>query len=142
MEATIQDYLDLAESERLLMEAIALIEAGAPFDPAVGEYSTILAKMQKKELEKLTNPSLGMRLSPDHPLPYNAAENKAIYLRCKDNFQKAIRILLYNNKTKDSPEVVSLKNQLGELEYSTSNYQNCEEMIHEIKAEASHLEHT
>lgn len=36
MEATIQDYLDLAESERLLNEAIALVEAGAPFDPAVG----------------------------------------------------------------------------------------------------------
>lgn len=50
MEATIQDYLDLADSERLLNEAIALVEAGAPFDPVVGEYSTILAKLQKKEL--------------------------------------------------------------------------------------------
>jgi len=27
-----------------------------------------------------------------------------------------MKILLYNNKTKDSPEIVSIKNQLGELE--------------------------
>jgi hypothetical protein len=124
------------------MDAIALIEADTPFDPTVGEYSTILAKLQKKELEKFTNPSLVMHLSPDHPLAYNEAENKAIYQRCKGNFQKAIQILLYNHKTKDSPEVVSLKNQLGELEYSTNNYQNCEDMVREIKAEASNLEHT
>jgi hypothetical protein len=36
-----------------------------------------------------------------------------IYDRCKDNFQKAINILLYNNKAKDSPEVVTIKNQMG-----------------------------
>lgn len=115
MEATIQDYLDLADSEKLLNEAIALVESGAPFDPVVGEYSTILAKLQKKELEKLSNPSLGAQLSPDRPLPYNPSENKAIYQRCKGNFEKAIQILLYNHKAKDSPEVVTLKNQLGEL---------------------------
>ena len=48
MEATIQDYLDLAESEILLNDAIALIEKDTPFDPTVGEYASILAKMQKK----------------------------------------------------------------------------------------------
>lgn len=50
------------------MDAIALIEAGTPFDPCVAEYSTILAKLQKKELEKYTNPEVGMRLSPDRIL--------------------------------------------------------------------------
>lgn len=36
MEATIQDYLNLAESEKLLNEAIALVEKDTPFDPTVG----------------------------------------------------------------------------------------------------------
>lgn len=48
MEATIQDYLELAESEKLLNEAIALIQADTPFDPSIGEYANILAKLQKK----------------------------------------------------------------------------------------------
>ena len=48
MEATIQDYLELAESEILLMDAIALVESQTPFDPAVGQYSVVLAKLQKK----------------------------------------------------------------------------------------------
>lgn len=50
MEATIQDYLSLAESEILIMDAIKLVESEAPFDPTVGQYSTILAKLQKNEL--------------------------------------------------------------------------------------------
>jgi hypothetical protein len=37
---------------------------------------------------------------------------------------KAINILLYNNKTKDSPEVIGLKNQIGELDFNCSNFKN------------------
>ena len=36
MEATIQDYLELAESEKLLNDAIELVEKDTPFDPSVG----------------------------------------------------------------------------------------------------------
>lgn len=56
LEATIQDYLELAETEKLLYEAIELVEKNEPFDPTVGKYSEILATFQKKELEKYTNP--------------------------------------------------------------------------------------
>ncbi len=115
MEATIQDYLQLAQSEKLINDAIALIEADTPFDPTVGEYANILAKMQKKEMDKYNNPE-SLKLSPDKQIEYNQAERKGIYNRCKSNFQKAMKILLYNNKTKDSPQIVSIKNQLGELE--------------------------
>ncbi len=85
------------------MDAIALVQSETPFDPTVGQYSTILAKLQKKELDKYTNPSVGLKLTPGQKLEYNQAERKGVYNRCKDNFQKAIQILLYNNKTKDSP---------------------------------------
>ena len=47
------------------------------------------------------------------PIKYDQQEHNQIYLRCKKNFEKAINVLLYNNKTKSSPEVISLKNQLG-----------------------------
>lgn len=101
-QATIQDYLELAQSEKLLLEAIALIQAGTPFDPSVAQYSTILAKLQKKQLQKFTNPEVNLKLDPNQVLPYNQAQHKAIYNRCKNNFVKAINVLLYNRKAKDS----------------------------------------
>lgn len=58
-----------------------------------------------------------MRLDPSKQVQYNEAEQKAIYNRCKNNFKKAINILLYNRKARDSPEVITLRNQLGELEF-------------------------
>lgn len=80
-----------------------------------------------------------MKMDPQHKLEYNQVEHKAIYGRCKDNFKKAINILLYNNKAKDSPEVVTIKNQLGELEYGEANFKNCEELIADVKNSASNL---
>ena len=142
MEATIQDYLDLAESEKLINDAIALIEADTPFDPTVGEYATVLAKLQKKELEKFTNPESGMKLDPDKKLEYNSAEQKQIHKRCKNNFEKAINVLLYNNKTKDSPEVIGLKNQIGDLDFASNNFQSCEEIMKEVKDSAANVQHT
>lgn len=56
------------------------------------------------------------------PIPYNQEENNKVYNRCKKNFEKAINVLLYNNKTKGSPEVVSLKNQLGELDFYEAKF--------------------
>lgn len=47
------------------------------------------------------------------PIQYNKEENNKIYNKCRKNFEKAINVVLYNNKTKGSLEVVSLKNQLG-----------------------------
>ena len=61
------------------------------------------------------NPQAGLKLQAGKKLQYNERERKQVYNRCKDNFQKAIKVLLYNNKTKDSPEVITLKNQLGDL---------------------------
>lgn len=87
----------------------------------MGEYSTILAKLQKKEMDKLRNPA-NVVLDPENILGYDERHNKEVYNKCKDNFKKAINILLYNNKAKESPEVMGLKNQLGELEYGEANY--------------------
>jgi hypothetical protein len=47
-----------------------LIEADTPFDPTVGEYANILAKMQKKEMDKYNNPE-SLKLSPDKQIEYN-----------------------------------------------------------------------
>ena len=44
------------------------------------------------------------------PIVYNEEKQKEIANECKKNYQKAINILLYNNKPKSSPEVLSLKN--------------------------------
>ncbi len=48
MEATIQNFLELADSEKLLDQAIKLVQSQNPYDQMVGDYSTILAKLQKK----------------------------------------------------------------------------------------------
>ena len=60
----------MAESEKLINDAIALIEADTPFDPTVGEYANILAKIQKKEMDKYNNPE-SLKLSPDKKTEYN-----------------------------------------------------------------------
>ena len=57
------------------------------------------------------------------PIPYNGKEHKEVYDRCKKNYQKAINVLLYNNKSHRSPEIMNLKNQLGELDYNENNYE-------------------
>lgn len=49
------------------------------------------------------------------PIKYDEQQHNQIYNKCKKNFEKAINVLLYNNNTKDLPQVISLKNQLGEL---------------------------
>lgn len=56
------------------------------------------------------------------PIPYNGKQHKEVYDKCKNNYQKAINILLFNNKTQGSPEVMTLKNQLGQLDYNENNY--------------------
>lgn len=56
-----------------------------------------------------------------------------MYDRCKKNFEKAINVLLYNNKTKDLPEIISLKNQLGELEFYENKFESSEKIIKEAK---------
>jgi hypothetical protein len=47
-EATLQDHLELAKSEQLLSDAIALVESVDPYSPEVGAYSEILANKQKQ----------------------------------------------------------------------------------------------
>ena len=145
MEATVTDYLELAKTEKLLNEAIELIESKEPFDPAVGKYSSLLADFQKKDLEKYSNPNAlaSQSFEPGgEKLKYNEEEHQQVYNKCKDNFQKAINILLYNAKTESSPEVLTLKNQLGELDFYESNFEHCEKVIKEVKKQGEKTEHS
>lgn len=56
-----------------------------------------------------------MKLSKDKKTVYNKTDHNNTFNKCKTNFAKAINILLYNNKARDSPEVITLRNQLGDL---------------------------
>ena len=58
-----------------------------------------------------------------------------MYDKCKKNYEKALNILLYNSKTQASPEVMSIKNQMGELDFNQSNFQESERIIKEVKAQ-------
>ena len=49
--------------------------------------------------------------------------------RCKDNYQKAINIFMYNNKDSGSAEVMALKNKIGELDFNEANFSECEETM-------------
>ena len=60
---------------------------------------------------------------------YNETEQKHVYNKCRKNFEKAMNILLYNAKSQSSPEVMSIKNQLGELDFNQSNFEECEKII-------------
>ena len=55
-------------------------------------------------------------------MEYNKEEHEEVYTTCKKNYEKAINVMLYNNKTNASPEVMNLKNQLGELDFNESKY--------------------
>ena len=137
--------MELAETEKLLNDAIALVESNEPFDPAVGKYSSILADLQKKELEKFSNPKsmAAMSIEPGgEKLKYNETEHKAVYDRSRGNFQKAINILLYNAKTESSPEVLTIKNQLGELDFYQSNLESSEKIIREVKEQSTKTDHS
>lgn len=68
------------------------------------------------------------------PIKFNDQEHHNIYSRCKKNFEKAISVLMYNQNSKKCPELVQLKNQLGELEFYENNFENSESIIREAKA--------
>ena len=42
-------------------------------------------------------------------------------------------MLVYNTKTSASPEVMSIKNKIGELDFNESNFEQCEKIIQEVK---------
>ena len=64
---------------------------------------------------------------------YNETEHKQVYDKCKKNYEKALNILLYNSKAQSSPEVMSIKNQMGELDFNQSNFEASEKIIREVK---------
>ena len=68
-------------------------------------------------------------------IQYNEQERKAVYKRCKANYEKTLNILLYNSKTKQSPEVLNVQSQIVELEYNEYNFVECEKIIKEVKKE-------
>lgn len=76
------------------------------------------------------------------PIKYDQEEHNKIYSKCKKNFEKAINVLLYNNKTKSSPEVISLKNQLGELDFYEAKFESSEKIIKEAKEAAADNGHS
>lgn len=59
MEATLNSFFELAKSEKLINEAIELIENNVSTDhPLIGKYSGVIAKIQKNHLEKRTSGEL------------------------------------------------------------------------------------
>ena len=59
MQATLNSFFELAKSEKLINEAIELIENNVSTGhPLIGEYSGVIAKIQKNHLEKRTSGEL------------------------------------------------------------------------------------
>ncbi len=74
--------------------------------------------MQKSELQKYTNPPKKLiNEKPSNPIPYDSQMRGEIYQRCKLNFTKTLNVLLYHAKDKASPEILDIRNQLGELTF-------------------------
>ena len=83
------------------------------------------------------------KLEKGEKVEYNEEEHKKVYDKCKKNYEKAINILMYHNKTNGTPEVITLKNQLGELDYNESHLEESYNLIKEVKdAAKNNTEHT
>ena len=57
-----------------------------------------------------------------------------MYDTCKKNYEKAINVMLYNNKTNASPEVMNLKNQIGQLDFNESKYESSYKITKDVTA--------
>lgn len=109
----------------------------------VADYSKILAKMQKAELEKYTNPPKKLlNQKPTVPIAYDQYGRKQIYERCKRNFTKTLNVLLFHAKDKASPEILDIRNQLGELTFGENDYAQCERILNEARGGNHKLMHS
>ena len=144
VEATVKTYLNLAESENLINDAIQMIENQNPMHEDVGKYSQAIAKIQKNYLDKLTNPKSNLQYNDEEEKKVESYKEeskklKETYEKCQKNYERALNILLYNQKSKNSKEVLNLQNQLIELQYNTENFQSCEDIIMQIREEQKNL---
>ena len=54
--STLKEHIATVESENLIKEAIKIEQKINPFNEEVGNYTAILAKVQKEDIQKFINP--------------------------------------------------------------------------------------